>query len=212
MVPVVVVPQRLQRHFGRKLPVAGVPGVDKKTGLQFMKLQMPLDRDGTVCRHFESGVFRQEGCPWPASASFKSHFAQEVAPLQVPLRHQEGVDLGTEAGTAGLRLRLRLLTKPRGDLGWRKGRQTGHLRGFPATHTETKSNPSLACGAGISGRTPLGADREAILSSRNQPPSSKSLWGRGHLGPPPGNQVHLPHQAPFASHWRHFYSSGHHFP
>lgn len=62
------------------------------------------------------------------------------------------------------------------------------------------------------GRTPLRAHRDAIRSSRNQPPSSKSLWGRGHLGPPPGNLVHLPLLAPFASHWRRLDSSGHHFP
>lgn len=85
--------------------------MDVKAGLQFMKLERPLDCDDTVCSHIESGVFRKVDCPWPTSAPFKSHFAQDVASLQVPPRHLERVDLGTEAGTA--RLRFRLLAKRR---------------------------------------------------------------------------------------------------
>lgn len=106
-----------------------------------------------------------------------------MASLQVPLRHQEGVDLGTEAGTAGVRLRLRLLTKPRGDLGWREGRQTGDLRGFPTAHTETKSNPSLAWAVGICGRTPSGqtgtqsSQPETSLQAQLQEPLGEGTSG-----------------------------------
>lgn len=38
VVAVLVVPHRLQYHFGSKLLVSRIPGMDKKTGLQFMKV------------------------------------------------------------------------------------------------------------------------------------------------------------------------------
>lgn len=83
VVPVLVVPHRLQYHSGGKLPVSRVPGMDKKTGLQFMKLQRPAECDGTICGHFESGVLRKVGCPWPTSAPFKSHCRTEITAIRL---------------------------------------------------------------------------------------------------------------------------------
>lgn len=94
----------LQRNFGGQLPAAGVPGMDEKTHLWFMKLQRPSDANHTIAAHFDSRVIRKIGCPWLTGASFKTHSAQDSASLQMSTGHRERVAVGAKARTAGLGL------------------------------------------------------------------------------------------------------------